>query len=130
MDEANRAYLQLQPKQDYHYLNQGSCFEIPGVSDSEELYNTLEAMGTVGFTEDERFQIMSCMVAILHLGNITFEEIVGPDGQAASMVAGDAMPSLEAASRLLNVSAEEMANNLVIKELVVRVSILSINYPF
>ncbi|GLU07739.1 hypothetical protein SLE2022_246870 [Rubroshorea leprosula] len=56
----------------FHYLNQSSCYELVGVSDSHDYLATRKAMDIVGIKREEQDAIFRIVAAILHLGNIDF----------------------------------------------------------
>ncbi|KAK8955413.1 hypothetical protein KSP40_PGU016919 [Platanthera guangdongensis] len=58
----------------FHYLNQSNCYELEGVDDSKEYFETRRAMDVVGISTEEQEAIFRVVAAILHLGNIEFAE--------------------------------------------------------
>lgn len=58
----------------FHYLNQSNCYELEGVDDSKEYFETRRAMDIVGISTEEQEAIFRVVAAILHLGNIEFAE--------------------------------------------------------
>ncbi|KAJ4822121.1 hypothetical protein Tsubulata_002847 [Turnera subulata] len=57
----------------FHYLNQSDCYELAGVNDANNYLTTRRAMDIVGINEKEQEAIFRIIAAILHLGNIDFE---------------------------------------------------------
>lgn len=55
--EEEVAAWRLRPAREFSYLNQSTCFELEGVSDSEEYHATRKAMSVVGITDEEQGQI-------------------------------------------------------------------------
>lgn len=49
---------------------------IDGVSDSNSFEETVNAFTLLGFTDDEQNDMFKILAAILHLGNIVFEETI------------------------------------------------------
>ena len=66
-------------------------------------------MTNVGIPEDEQDAIFQLVASVLHLGNLTFEEAGEHD---SSKLADSAADALEAAARLLGVSADGLAKAL------------------
>ena len=73
-DAEERARLHLKPAAEFHYLNQSTCFELDGVDNAESYRQTRAAMTVVGMSQAEQDDAFRCVAAVLHLGNIAFEE--------------------------------------------------------
>lgn len=58
----------------YSYLAQSGCYKAEGTDDAAEFSNTLEAMRVIGIDDQTQLEILQLVAAILHIGNITFEE--------------------------------------------------------
>ncbi|XP_022110259.1 unconventional myosin-Ie-like isoform X1 [Acanthaster planci] len=58
----------------YYYLNQSGTFQVEGTNDAKEFNDTTSAMEVIGISEDDQFNVLNCVAAILHLGNIQFSE--------------------------------------------------------
>ncbi|GKB18050.1 IQ motif, EF-hand binding site containing protein [Tanacetum coccineum] len=58
----------------FRYLNQSKCYELDGVSDSDDYLATRRAMDIVGMNEKEQDAIFRVLASILHLGNIEFSK--------------------------------------------------------
>lgn len=92
----------LKPAREFNYLNQSTCFEIPGVNNAEEYQATIRAMETVGIPAPDREAILRTVAAILHLGNVDF--VADKSGDEASVVApGASEYHAEACAKLLGV---------------------------
>ena len=52
----------------------GSAPEIDNVDDSETFYEMSEGLFNLGITEEQQLFLFSVLAAILHMGNITFNE--------------------------------------------------------
>lgn len=59
---------------DYKILSNSSCDEIRDVDDQQEFQNLLKEMSALDFTNDEKKTLFSGIAAILHIGNIDFQE--------------------------------------------------------
>ena len=72
---------------DFHYLRQGckQFFGVKGtlhdpiVDDEQDFLNLEKALGRFGLSDGERQAIYNVVAAVLHLGNISFED--DPDDQ-------------------------------------------------
>lgn len=71
-DEAT-AWSLYQPK-DFLYLSQSQTFTVDGVNDAEDYAAVRNAMNVINFSEQEQWDVMQLVAAILHLGNIPFGE--------------------------------------------------------
>lgn len=70
------------------------------------------ALARIGLNDGERFEIYSMVAAVLHLGNIAFEE--NPeDTRGGCRVAQSSEKSLIIASKLLGIDSSEMKQALV-----------------
>ncbi|CAI5937085.1 unnamed protein product [Closterium sp. NIES-64] len=104
------AALQLPPDPStrahhFHYLNQSSCFHLPGrASDADEFAATMAAMRAVGITAQQQDSILKILAAILHIGNFTFEQ----SGSDLVLEVPHAEAHLGAAADLLRVDKEAM----------------------
>lgn len=58
----------------YAYLNQTGVYRVDDINDTEEFRETLQAMAVMGMSEDRQSDVLQLVSAILHLGNIGFEE--------------------------------------------------------
>eukprot|EP00064_Thunnus_orientalis_P007044 superscaffoldBa00000761_g7063 len=83
--------LLLEPFTSYRFLSAGHV-QIPGQQDDEMYEETMEAMNIMGFTEEERIDIMKVCSTVMQLGNIEFkkernqEQATMPDNTAAQKV--------------------------------------------
>lgn len=60
------------PANEFHYLNQSSCYHLATGNNSEEYERTKSSMGLVGMKDGETDAVMQTVAAILHLGNVAF----------------------------------------------------------
>lgn len=70
---AERKELKLDNFMDFHYLKQGSCFQVANVDDAEEFENLQKALSTIGISVTTQWKIFKTLSAILHLGEIKFD---------------------------------------------------------
>uniref|UniRef100_A0A673B7D5 Myosin, heavy chain 11a, smooth muscle n=1 Tax=Sphaeramia orbicularis TaxID=375764 RepID=A0A673B7D5_9TELE len=83
--------LLLEPFSSYRFLSAGHV-QIPGQQDDEMYEETMEAMKIMGFTDEERIDILKVCSTVMQLGNIEFkkernqEQATMPDNTAAQKV--------------------------------------------
>lgn len=65
----------LECPESYQYLNQTGCIEIPEVNDAKFFEQTKYAMNTIGIDDAQQSVVFSLLAGILHLENLTFEEV-------------------------------------------------------
>uniref|UniRef100_A0A3B3ZXF5 Uncharacterized protein n=1 Tax=Periophthalmus magnuspinnatus TaxID=409849 RepID=A0A3B3ZXF5_9GOBI len=89
--EKHREELLLEPFSNYRFLSAGHV-QIPGQQDDEMYEETMEAMDIMGFTDEERLDILKVCSTVMQLGNIKFnkernqEQATMPDNTAAQKV--------------------------------------------
>ncbi|KAI9922374.1 hypothetical protein PsorP6_001724 [Peronosclerospora sorghi] len=80
---------------EFHYLNQSTCIKRKdGVSDAEQFGALKTAMQTMGFDEDDMESIFVTISALLHIGNLEFDEMhlaSGTEGSEISSSCADSM---------------------------------------
>lgn len=69
--ELRKLELDSRSISNYNYLNNSNA-SIPGVDDSLDFQELLNAFKIVGFSQDEIFDIFKVIAIILHIGNIEF----------------------------------------------------------
>ncbi|CAG5098447.1 Oidioi.mRNA.OKI2018_I69.XSR.g15675.t1.cds [Oikopleura dioica] len=60
--------------EDFEYLACSGEYDADEMNDQQEYRETLEAMRTIGMKEDEIEEVLAVVSAILHMGNINFDE--------------------------------------------------------
>jgi myosin V len=58
---------------EFYYLNQSSCLEVDGMNDGNEFVETISALKTLNFSNEDQNNLLSIIAGILHLGNIQFD---------------------------------------------------------
>eukprot|EP00903_Cladosiphon_okamuranus_P008596 g8244.t1 len=133
--------LFLGPPEDFHMISQGGCITVSDeVDDAQEFSQTDDAMGTLGFTVDDKEGVFRVLAALLHLGNVRFEE-THPAGQeeggakarvsswtsdgsssaessgtsAAAVAGGGGGTCLEKAAGLLGLDADALAKKIIFR---------------
>ena len=122
--------------QNHAYVRKDGFTTIPNRNELNEWNEMHEAFQTLGFDEDAIESILSTVAAIIHLGDLVFEE----DGEGGGDEGGDgggggggrggnseelgstskmsdaSLPSLEAAAALLKVNPNVLANTMLIHQ--------------
>lgn len=136
--ESIRSKLNITKPDDYNYLKNGCCQYFttsstekklsPGqkskdqtskgglkdtlLDDVEDFGNLDKALARMGITENERFEIYRLVAAVLHLGNVTFED--NPeDTKGGCRVADSSEKYLLMVSKLIGLDAIELRQALV-----------------
>ncbi|CAM9145057.1 unnamed protein product, partial [Ectocarpus sp. 12 AP-2014] len=85
LDEAKAEALSLAPAEEFHMISQGDCVAISDEVDDRqarhvntEFWQTEDAMETLGFEAEDKAAIFRVLAALLHLGNVRFEETESP----------------------------------------------------
>eukprot|EP00004_Rigifila_ramosa_P020691 TRINITY_DN5403_c0_g1_i2.p1 TRINITY_DN5403_c0_g1~~TRINITY_DN5403_c0_g1_i2.p1 ORF type:complete len:1321 (-),score=360.16 TRINITY_DN5403_c0_g1_i2:49-3759(-) len=115
-----RAELKLQQPADYHYLSQSGCYEIAGVSDSNDFQRVRKAMAIIGLDEAAQKSIFRILAAILHLGNVEFTQSKRSDAAVMKEVG-----ALETAAELLGCSASVFQDRLLTRTMKSRNEVIS-----
>ncbi|KAJ1521026.1 hypothetical protein ONE63_002738 [Megalurothrips usitatus] len=89
----------------FPYLCTGGSFSIEGVNDANEFGETKTAMKVMGFSDAEQQEVWNIVAAILHLGNIHFNE----KGNYASIVD---LSALEWPAYLMGIDKSQLQNKL------------------
>uniref|UniRef100_A0A8D8QWM0 Myosin heavy chain 95F n=1 Tax=Cacopsylla melanoneura TaxID=428564 RepID=A0A8D8QWM0_9HEMI len=84
----------------------------PMLDDVKDFKNMDQALGRLGLTELERYELYSMVSAVLHLGNIAFEENL-EENKGGSKVCENSEENLTTAALLLSVDPEELRQSLV-----------------
>eukprot|EP01114_Cavostelium_apophysatum_P013844 TRINITY_DN344_c0_g2_i1.p1 TRINITY_DN344_c0_g2~~TRINITY_DN344_c0_g2_i1.p1 ORF type:complete len:1517 (+),score=469.87 TRINITY_DN344_c0_g2_i1:48-4598(+) len=70
--EAAKAYALLEPHQ-YLLLSRSGCTSIDGVDDAAQFSALKRSMSILGISEEQQSNVFSLLSAILHIGNIAFD---------------------------------------------------------
>jgi myosin-1 len=76
-----REQFGIQTPESYLYTSRSKCYNVEGIDDHSDFADTLQAMTTVGLSQQEKDDIFRVLSAILWLGNVTFVE--NNEGNAA-----------------------------------------------
>jgi len=105
-DPALREELYLDSADTFSCISHGQCPVIPGVDDTEEFHENINAMEKLNFGEENKKSLLRVCAAILHLGNLQFV----PEGEGSVVSNTDV---LDVAAHLLGVRADMLRENLV-----------------
>ncbi|CAG2101607.1 unnamed protein product [Medioppia subpectinata] len=132
------AKLKLSSPDTFHYLNRGctqyfsskqsdsqlnanrkssdhmsdGALNDPIVDDIKDFKATDDALAHFGVSEADRLAIYRIVAAVLHLGNICFEDSA-EDSKGGSQVTAQSMPSLETAAELIGVDSDSLQQSLL-----------------
>ncbi|XP_073228472.1 unconventional myosin-VI-like isoform X3 [Porites lutea] len=104
-----KSKLGITKAEDFLYLNRGTIKD-KNLDDASDYRRMEESMNKVGFSEEEKANIFKVVAAVLHIGNIAFEESQDKDGGSA--MSSKSTNSLHTAAQLLDVSPEELKMSL------------------
>lgn len=104
-----KSKLGITKAEDFLYLKQGSIKD-PNLDDTSDYRRMEESMNKVGFSEEEKANIFKVIAAVLHVGNIAFED--SGDTEGGSVVSLKSTNCLNIAAQLLDVSPEELKMSL------------------
>ena len=62
------------PIESFRYLNQSGCYEVDGIDDKGLYFDVCQAFKKMNFDENEENAIWHYLAAILHLGNMEFND--------------------------------------------------------
>lgn len=104
--------LMLDHPDKFKFLNQGNAPVIPKISDADEFNDTLKALSTLGFSNDEINSIIRVVAGILHLGNIHISET---DQENCSIASNDI--SLGILSDILKLNKDDLRHWLTNRQI-------------
>lgn len=88
----------------FHYLNQSTCIKRKdGVNDAEQFRILKNAMQVMGFDEDSMESIFVTISALLHLGNLEFDEKQLASGTEGSTISSSCEDSMQVVLNYLEV---------------------------
>jgi myosin-6 len=105
-----RQALGLQDGASFAYLNPASLHD-PNLQDREEFSHLTHSMDCIGLTPSEKADLFRVVAAVLHLGNVSFEENTN-DKKGGSVVSVGSMTSLEGVAGLLGLEKAELQRSL------------------
>ncbi|KAI9314571.1 chitin synthase-domain-containing protein [Dichotomocladium elegans] len=113
IDEKNALHINF-PFDYFHYLSQSKCITVPDRNDEVAFSDLKSALKACGFKAKTVTQIFQLLAAILHLGNIEFQDTRG--GDMAEETCSVKNPKvLEVVSAMLGVSPSKLETALTYK---------------
>ena len=100
----------------FEYLGKRSGIGAAAERYKTDFFETRSCLKSIGLGVDEQNAVFSIAAAVLHLGNIEFEE---EDGGDNAKIAEASKPSLEKACSLLGLDEEKLAEAVLTKRLIV-----------
>ena len=79
----------VQPPEAYLYTSRSKCYNADGIDDHVDFRNTIQAMSTIGLSQQEIDDIFRVLASVLWLGNVQFAE--NNDGNAC--IPDDSVPA-------------------------------------
>uniref|UniRef100_A0A8C4X8N6 Myosin VIIB n=1 Tax=Erpetoichthys calabaricus TaxID=27687 RepID=A0A8C4X8N6_ERPCA len=73
MNAEEKKILSLRTAAEYNFLTMGNCTSCEGRDDTKEYAHIRSAMKILMFSDNEKWEIMKLLAAVLHLGNLDFE---------------------------------------------------------
>lgn len=101
--------LELQDASKYYYLTQGGCITCEGRDDATEFADIRSAMKVLMFSDQEIWEILKILGALLHLGNIKYRATVISNLDATEIMNAS---SVNSAARLLEVNQQHLIDAL------------------
>ncbi|KAL6053329.1 Unconventional myosin-XIX [Balamuthia mandrillaris] len=71
--------LHLTSAEDYSYTNHSGCIQVEDIDDKDRFQDTIKALETVGISKAQQNAIFTILAAVLHIGNVRFENAGGSD---------------------------------------------------
>jgi hypothetical protein len=113
--------LKLASPKDYRLLTQSGCLTVKGVDDKFDFEVVTQAMTEeFKFPQSTQFSIFSIIAAILHLGNVKFEDDDLGTGYAQISSSNESTSGLKIAAELLKINDLLLGKNLLVQELNIR----------
>ncbi|KAI4190878.1 MAG: hypothetical protein L6R41_000479 [Letrouitia leprolyta] len=105
----HREIFGVQQPQSYTYTSRSKCLDVPGIDDTADFKDTLNAMKIIGLTQEEQDNIFRILASILWLGNVAFRE----DDNGNAIIADQSV--IDFVAYLLEVDAPQVNKALTIR---------------
>lgn len=99
----------------FKYLGSKSTPKLK--KDVQNFQETVQCLDRIGLSVEDRNIIFALAAAVLHLGNVTFEE--SPSGDHSAIVSEASMPSLQKACSLLGLEMKDVTEAILTKLLTI-----------
>lgn len=97
--------------EDFHYTNQGETFSVNGIDDVEWFSKFRNGLSTMKISEERQEELLSAIVAILHIGNVNL--ITDNTTDDGCIIAPDSIEHLEKAAKLLGIDHKQLETRLI-----------------
>ena len=106
---------------DYGYLNRSGCTLVDSIDDQDDFSKVLTALDQLDFEDEEIEWLFRTTASILHVGNISFDEVSLPNGKSGCSISSPgAQQGLENASELLDIVLDDLKKVLTLRSITVR----------
>ncbi|XP_076323728.1 myosin-VIIa-like isoform X2 [Tachypleus tridentatus] len=112
MPKEEKHVLYLQEATKYNYLIQGKCITCDARNDAKDFTEIKAAMKVLMFTDQEIWEVMKILAALLHLGNITYRATMVNNLDATEITNSKAATS---SAKLLEVNTQHLIDALTTK---------------
>lgn len=114
--EGQSETLDLRDPKRFRYLNQSTCFTVADQPDeAKEFADTVKAFDTVGISKEFQADLFRLVAAVLHLGNVSFEE--SKDGEGCEITDKTAQYHLSKTAELLGVDKDDLEEALTTRKI-------------
>uniref|UniRef100_A0A8C4S7H9 Myosin VIIB n=1 Tax=Erpetoichthys calabaricus TaxID=27687 RepID=A0A8C4S7H9_ERPCA len=117
MNAEEKKILSLRTAAEYNFLTMGNCTSCEGRDDTKEYAHIRSAMKILMFSDNEKWEIMKLLAAVLHLGNLDFEATVKNNLDSCDVISST---HLTMASKLLEVDPKELEDGLIHRSIATR----------
>ncbi|RWS12698.1 myosin-VIIa-like protein 2 [Dinothrombium tinctorium] len=109
MSKEEKQRLELQDASKFYYLTQGGCIVCEGRDDAVEFADIRSAMKVLMFSDQEIWEILKILAALLHLGNIKYKATIVENMDATEITNASSAGS---AAKLLEVNQQNLIEAL------------------
>ncbi|XP_039618680.1 unconventional myosin-VIIa [Polypterus senegalus] len=117
MNAEEKKILSLRTAAEYNFLTMGNCTSCEGRDDTKEYVHICSAMKILMFSDNEKWEILKLLAAMLHLGNLDFEATVKNNLDSCDVISST---HLTMASKLLEVDPKELEDGLIHRSIATR----------
>lgn len=110
------ASLELEDMKKYDYLKKSNCYSVPTINDEALFEEVGNSFLTMKFPKEEIKAVWHLIAAILHLGNIDFNEKTLDNDNPCTILD---QKELEKAAKLLGIDEKTLSHNLLHKTRIV-----------
>ncbi|KAL0966745.1 hypothetical protein UPYG_G00299630 [Umbra pygmaea] len=101
--------LCLKDASEFSYLNKGDCMVCDGRDDAKDYARIRMALKILTFTENHCWEILKLLAALLHLGNVCFEDSIFNNMESSDVSSSE---HFNVAAKLLEVQPTTLAGSL------------------